>query len=78
MFQHEFVFLSCGDFDGNHLMRETRAKNLKRPNYLTRWINFKKVFPVHLFDQSKQAPDFTLAKTIYKAKDAVKKMDQML
>lgn len=45
IFQHECVFVSCGDYDGNQLKRECELKNVFRPNYLKRWINFKKVFP---------------------------------
>ena len=41
-----FVFVSCGDFDGNHLASEARCKGVKLPSYLKRWINLKKVFPV--------------------------------
>lgn len=46
MFGSEFVFASCGDFDGLQLMRESKYKNFKVPNYLKRWINLKKVFSV--------------------------------
>lgn len=45
IFQKEFIFLSCGDFDGNQLSRESEKKNFTLPNYLKRWINLKKVFP---------------------------------
>jgi len=50
VFTKEFVFMSCGDFDGNQMRREALHKQLHIPNYLKRWINLKKVFPVHLFD----------------------------
>lgn len=50
VFSTEFVFMSCGDFDGNALAREAKAKQLYVPNYLRRWINLKKAFPAHLFD----------------------------
>jgi len=50
IFKSEFAFLSCGDFDGHKLRAEALHKNIKVPNYLKRWINVKKVFPVHLFD----------------------------
>jgi len=53
-FKEEFIFLSCGDFDGNHMKRETEYKGLNTPSYLKRWINIKKVFPVHLFDPSRK------------------------
>ena len=45
MFESEFVFLSCGDFDGRHMRREAEVKGLSVPSYLKRWINLKKVFP---------------------------------
>ena len=41
----EFVLCSCGDFDGNQLIREARFKNFSYPSYMKRWINFKKVIP---------------------------------
>ena len=66
VFQHEFVFMSCGDFDGKHLKRESERKNLTVPNYLKRWINLKKAFPVHIFDSTKQALDFSSPQTIVK------------
>lgn len=40
-----FVLLSCGDFDGNHIARESAYKKLKTKQYMRRWINIKKVFP---------------------------------
>ncbi len=52
VFQGEFVLLSCGDFDGNQMRREALHKKMNVPNYMKRWINIKKVFPVHLFDKS--------------------------
>ena len=36
--------MSCGDFDGNHMRREAKKKQLIVPNYLKRWINLKKAF----------------------------------
>ena len=68
VFKHEFIFMSCGDFDGNHLKRESKAKNLTVPNYMKRWINFKKAFPIQMFDQTKPALDFSLSTTIKKCK----------
>jgi hypothetical protein len=50
----EFVFLSCGDFDARALMREAKYKNFMVPNYLKRWINIKKAFPIHLYDKTKK------------------------
>ena len=41
----EFVFLSCGDFDGRTLKKESKFKNFAVPSYMKRWINIKKVFP---------------------------------
>ena len=41
----EFVFLSCGDFDGRHIRRESKRKGFNLPSYMKRWINIKKVFP---------------------------------
>jgi len=48
IFNHEFIFVSCGDFDGRQLKREALFKNFEYPNYLKRWINLKKVFPSSL------------------------------
>ena len=48
------------------------------PNYLQRWINIKKVFPLHLFDKSKTEADFTTPGTVSKAKSAVQGIGQML
>lgn len=45
IFKSEFVFMSCGDFDGNQMAREAQHKKLRIPNYLRRWINLKKAFP---------------------------------
>ena len=58
--------MSCGDFDGNQIRREALHKGLHVPNYLKRWINLKKVFPVHLFDQSKPAHTVKLVKDVRK------------
>ncbi len=35
------------------MRREALHKKMNVPSYMKRWINFKKVFPVHLFDKSK-------------------------
>ena len=35
------------------MRREALHKKMNVPNYMKRWINFKKVFPVHLFDKTK-------------------------
>ena len=55
MFQKEFVFMSCGDFDGNQMAREAQRKNISVPNYLKRWINLKKVFPKDATNKSFRA-----------------------
>jgi hypothetical protein len=34
IFSHEFILLSCGDYDGNQLNREAKVKNIPLPNYL--------------------------------------------
>jgi len=54
LFKSEFVFMSCGDFDGHQLRREAIHKKIPVPNYLKRWINIKRVFPIHLFDKTKE------------------------
>jgi inhibitor of KinA sporulation pathway (predicted exonuclease) len=66
MFDKEFIFASCGDFDGNTLRKEATAKKLKVPNYLKRWINLKKVWPHHLFpdpESKKKSPIVDFKKT---------------
>ena len=60
--------MSCGDFDGTALSREARAKEFFVPNYLKRWINLKKAFPIHQFDETKKQLDFTRTDTIKNAK----------
>jgi len=45
IFEGEFIFMSCGDFDGNQMSREAKFKGFSIPNYLQRWINLKKAFP---------------------------------
>jgi len=45
IFEGEFIFMSCGDFDGNQMSREAKFKEFTIPNYLKRWINLKKAFP---------------------------------
>ena len=64
IFGSEFIFLSCGDFDGNTLKREAAQKGIFIPNYLKRWINIKKAFPLHLFDKCEPKYDFNSTKTI--------------
>ncbi len=66
VFDSEFAFLSCGDFDGNQIRRESLHKKFNIPNYMKRWINFKKVMPVHIFDPSKPKNDFTFVKDVRK------------
>ena len=64
LYASEFIFMSCGDFDGKTLAREAKAKQLFIPNYLKRWINLKKVFPMHKFNANKPELDFSTPKTI--------------
>jgi len=54
LFKSEFIFMSCGDFDGHKIRAEALHKNIKLPNYLKRWINLKRVFPLHLFDKKEE------------------------
>ena len=44
--------MSCGDFDGGALKREALEKDIFVPNYLKRWINIKKAFPIEWFKES--------------------------
>lgn len=78
LYATEFIFMSCGDFDGNLLGREAEAKQLFIPNYLKRWINLKKVFPKHIFDPNRVERDFTACKTIRNCKPQISGMEQML
>ena len=78
MFGTEFVFLTVGDNDLRLLRKETCEKDVALPNYLQRWINIKKVFPLHLFDGKSQAQDFTTPGTISKTKPTVTGIAQML
>lgn len=78
LYSSEFVFMSCGDFDGNALGREAKKKQFFVPNYLKRWVNIKKAFPIHLFDESKPALDFTTPKTIKECKAQSGGMTDML
>lgn len=48
------------------------------PNYLRRWINIKKTFPLHLFDKCEPVYDFSSPKTIKDAKAITKGMTDML
>ena len=59
-------------------MREAQEKQLFVPNYLKRWINLKKVFPMHLFDPSRMAKDFTDVRTLGSCKPQIGGMTQML
>jgi len=34
IFEGEFIFMSCGDFDGNTISREAKFKGFELPNYL--------------------------------------------
>lgn len=73
IFKTEFVFASCGDFDGNQMKRESAQKQFEVPSYLKRWINLKKVFSTGEAD-----PAFSSAKTITKAKAVIGGMTEML
>ena len=78
IFGSEFVFMSCGDFDGNTLKKEANMKQIFVPNYLKRWLNIKKVFPLHLFDGGEPIYDFSSLETIKNAKAIQKGMPDML
>lgn len=82
MLQSEFVFASCGDFDGNCMKRESQFKNFKVPSYLKRWINIKKVFPKGLLDKNIdeviKGLNFSCPDTIRKAKPQISGMPEML
>ena len=78
VFSSEFIFMSCGDFDGNTLAKEAKAKKLFIPNYLKRWINLKKAFPINKYDESKPALDFKNTRTIRECKAQVWGMENML
>eukprot|EP00356_Strombidium_inclinatum_P005107 CAMPEP_0170503964 /NCGR_PEP_ID=MMETSP0208-20121228/46460_1 /TAXON_ID=197538 /ORGANISM="Strombidium inclinatum, Strain S3" /LENGTH=294 /DNA_ID=CAMNT_0010783927 /DNA_START=310 /DNA_END=1190 /DNA_ORIENTATION=- len=82
MFQHEFVFMSCGDFDGNQMDREATHKGYPLPNYFKRWINLKKAFPRLEKDQTlEEVKEFDLwesSETINKARPTVSGMPSML
>lgn len=62
----EFVFMSCGDFDGNTMRREALHKGFNIPSYLKRWINLKKVFPVHLFNKDAAKVEVKFVKDVRK------------
>lgn len=46
------------------------------PSYLKRWINFKKVFPLHIFDETEPKPQFKTIKEV--TKPVVRGMEDML
>lgn len=74
----EFIFMSCGDFDGNHLKKEATLKEMDIPSYMKRWINIKKAFPMHLFDEKHEKLDTTKVNLILGKKPAVRGMPDML
>ena len=43
--------MSCGDYDAKALRREAEYKGFFVPNYFKEWINIKKVFPLHLYNE---------------------------
>lgn len=58
------------------MRREAQYKGLSVPNYLKRWINIKKVFPVHLFDKNAPVNNVQFVKNV--KKPPVRGMTQML
>jgi len=66
--------LSCGDYDANAIMREAKHKQLYIPSYLKRYINIKKVFPIHKYDSTKKEQ---VIKNIKKAKSVLEGMEGM-
>ena len=80
LFESEFVFVSCGDFDGNHLKREARDKRFFVPNYLQRWINIKKAFPKHLLspNDNEKPTDFSKFGALKDLRAKVRGMPDML
>jgi len=64
------VFLSCGDFDGKVIRKETIYKGINKnvPNYMKRWINILKAWPCHIFGGSRPQPNFNNIKTIKEVK----------
>jgi len=56
-------------------MKEAKHKDLFIPSYLKKWINIKKVFPIHLYNTSAKANEI---KDIRKAKTVVGGMTDML
>src|SRR5688500_1696409 len=48
------------------MRREAQYKQLPVPNYLKRWINIKKVFPVHLYDSKAPVHNVKFEKDVQK------------
>ena len=48
------------------MRREAMQKKFNVPNYLKRWINIKKVFPVHLFDKGRLVHNVKFIKDVKK------------
>ena len=67
--------LSCGDYDANAIMREAKHKQLYIPSYMKRYINIKKVFPIHKYNSIKKEQ---VIKNIKTAKSQVGGMTDML
>ena len=48
------------------MRREALHKGFDVPNYLKRWINIKKVFPKHLFDEKAAKNEVVFVKDVKK------------
>lgn len=58
------------------MRREALHKSLQIPSYLKRWINIKKVFPVHLFNKKEPEVKVKFVRDIQKS--VVRGMPDML
>jgi hypothetical protein len=58
------------------MRREALYKKFNVPNYLKRWINFKKVFPIHLFDKKAKVNQVKFIKDV--RKPVIHGMEHML
>jgi inhibitor of KinA sporulation pathway (predicted exonuclease) len=78
--------VSCGDFDGKALAKESKFKNCELKDYLHRWINIKKAFPSHCPKPAELKADafesrhlnFTAMGQMSKAKNTSNGMTDML
>ncbi len=48
------------------MRREACFKKFNVPSYLKRWVNFKKVFPLHLFDKNVPEKTVTFVRDVKK------------